>query len=307
MSLLREIQNELARSDADVVAVLRKCKILAARLKSAEFAKWVDWEIGGYPEDQALPEYRKLRITYFANFMNIAWKVNRAPVPIQLLPEKIQDGLREVEFRDGIAKVASFARATGTLAVEQPALPFVLQGEMYPDMECHRVWGETSPTEFEQVLSAVTSRILDFVLKLEAENPEAGEAPPNAEPVPREKLAPLVQNIFYGNVGNIAQNSDKFTQNSSVGISPTELLRFVTEFTNHLSELGLDQRQRQRAEAQIAALKAESASEPDSAIVKQAALTLRNITEGTIAGLVTAAVQPTVWTWIHQMLKALSQ
>ena len=60
MSLLREIQNELARSGADVTAVLRKCKILAARLGSAEFAKWVDFHLGGYPEDQPIPEYRQL-------------------------------------------------------------------------------------------------------------------------------------------------------------------------------------------------------------------------------------------------------
>ena len=150
-----------------MTAVLRKCKILAARLKSAEFAKWVDWELDGYPKDQPLPEYRQLTITYFANFVSSGWRVPRAAVPIQVVPEKFRDGFRHIEFRDGIAKVASFARATGTLAVERPELIFALQGKMYPEMECHRVWGETSPTEFEQVLSALTSRMLDFCLKLE--------------------------------------------------------------------------------------------------------------------------------------------
>jgi hypothetical protein len=115
-----------------------------------------------------------------------------------------------------------------------------------------------------------------------------------------------VQNVFYGPVGNIAQNSENFTQNASM-VSADQLLRFVAEFTNHLNELGLDHRQRQRAEAQLTALKAESASEPDSAIVKQTAVTLRSITEGAIGSLLAAAVQPTVWNWIHETLKALSK
>jgi hypothetical protein len=57
MSLLREISN-LASDDCDVTTLLRKCKILASRLSSKEFAQWVGCELNGYPESEALPEYR---------------------------------------------------------------------------------------------------------------------------------------------------------------------------------------------------------------------------------------------------------
>jgi hypothetical protein len=57
MSLLREIQNDLSSSGSDVPTVLRKCKILAARLGSNELASWVDFELNGYPESQPIPEY----------------------------------------------------------------------------------------------------------------------------------------------------------------------------------------------------------------------------------------------------------
>jgi hypothetical protein len=307
MSLLREIQTELALSNVDVTVVLRKCKTLAARLKSAELAKWVDWELGGYPKDEQIPEYRQLLIAYYATFVNAAWRVDRAAVPLQVVPETYRDAFQYVKFRDGIAKAASFARASGTLAIDRPELIYALQGEIYPDMECIRVWGETSPSEFQQLLSAVTSRLLDFSLKLEEENPSAGEAAPNSEPVPREKLVTLVHNTFYGDVGAIAQNSEGFNQTVNLGVSPQEFLRFVTQFTNHLNELNLDERQKRRAEAQLAALRAESSSEPDAAIVKQAGRSLRSITEGAIGSLIATAVQPSVWLWIHETLKALSK
>ena len=71
MSLLREIQNDLARTDADAVSVLRKCKILAARLNSPELTRWVDCELDGFPDTQPVPEYRKLAITYYLYLRSI--------------------------------------------------------------------------------------------------------------------------------------------------------------------------------------------------------------------------------------------
>ena len=98
-------------------------------------------------------------------------------------------------------------------------------------------------------------------------------------------------------------DSDTITQ--TTGIQPGELARFVTEIANHLDELNLDARQKQRAETQIATLKAELSGDPDPVIVKQAGRTLRNITEGAIGSLLATAAQPSVWQWIHQALQNL--
>jgi hypothetical protein len=63
LSLLREIQ-DLATTDGDLANLLRKCKILAARLGSEQFSGWVDYELDDYPEGQIpsfqpRPRYRK--------------------------------------------------------------------------------------------------------------------------------------------------------------------------------------------------------------------------------------------------------
>lgn len=193
-------------------------------------------------------------------------------------------------------------RAKEGAIVHKPDLIYALQGKIYPDMSCQAVWGEIANIEFEQLVSGVKNRILDFSLKIEAENPEAGEALPNTQPVPREKLRPLVQNTFYGPVANVAQNSEHFSQAASIGLQPQDLTRLVEELTNHLDELNLDAHQKKRAEAQIATLRAQLTDEPDSVIVMQAGRTLRNITEGAIGSLLAAAAQPAVWQWIHQTL-----
>jgi hypothetical protein len=117
-----------------------------------------------------------------------------------------------------------------------------------------------------------------------------------------KKSHPPVHNVFYGAVGNLAQNSEHFSQSATVEISPQELAKLVSDLTAHLDELNLDTRQRQRAEVQIATLKTELCADPDPAIVSQAGRTLRNITEGAIGSLLAAAAQPGVWHWIHQTL-----
>ena len=218
MSLLREIQNDLVSEGGDVTAVLRKCKILASRLGSDEFAQWVDGELNGYSPSQPTPPYRRLAIQYYASFTNPVWQATRQPVPLQLVPKEHRGSFESIEFREGIAKADSFVRAGKGALIERPELIFVLQGKMYPRWIVRQLGPRFLLSNSSSLLAAVKSRVLDFVLKIETENPNAGEAQPNSQPVPTEKLRPLVQNVFYAPVGNIAQNSDNLSQTANIGI-----------------------------------------------------------------------------------------
>jgi hypothetical protein len=93
---------------------------------------------------------------------------------------------------------------------------------------------------------------------------------------------------------------------NSITLPQADIARLVSDFTKHLDELSLDARQKQRAEAQLAALRAELSGEPDPTIVRQAVRTLRGVTEGAIGSLVATAAQPAVWHWVQQALRALS-
>jgi len=106
------------------------------------------------------------------------------------------------------------------------------------------------------------------------------------------------------NQSSNVQIGDSNTQDVNVRINAHDLARLVTDLTKHLGELNLDPHQKQRVEAQVAALNVELAGEePDLAIVSQVGRTLRSITEGAISSLLaTAATQPTVWQWIHHTL-----
>lgn len=59
MTLLREIQAAATEADVPLPTVLRKCKVLASRLRHEPLKEWTDRELNGYPSLNALPDYRQ--------------------------------------------------------------------------------------------------------------------------------------------------------------------------------------------------------------------------------------------------------
>ncbi len=55
MSLLRDIQNSAIDANEPIGALLRKCKVLAVQLGSAEFKDWVENELNGYVSKGSIP------------------------------------------------------------------------------------------------------------------------------------------------------------------------------------------------------------------------------------------------------------
>ncbi|WP_019937826.1 hypothetical protein [Bordetella sp. FB-8] len=85
------------------------------------------------------------------------------------------------------------------------------------------------------------------------------------------------------------------------GPSTDELQQLVDLMKAHLAELQLPALDERKAKAQLATIEAQLLDEPNPSIVKEAGHTLRNITEGTIAGLLANAA-PSVWPIVHGLL-----
>lgn len=106
--------------------------------------------------------------------------------------------------------------------------------------------------------------------------------------------------IQQGGAHAIMTQTVNYTQEES-----DSLRRLVEIFEKHIEDLSLDAQLKRKAMAQVATIKAQLEDEPDPIIIKQAIFSLRNITEGVIAGLITAAMQPTVWHWVQTFWTSL--
>lgn len=86
-----------------------------------------------------------------------------------------------------------------------------------------------------------------------------------------------------------------------------ESLRHLVELLDgHLSQLNLSVSDERKAKSQLETIKAQLLDKPNPSIVKEAAKTLKNITEGAIGSLIASAIQPTVWVTVLNLLNHFS-
>lgn len=92
------------------------------------------------------------------------------------------------------------------------------------------------------------------------------------------------------------------TTTYNIPLNNDELNHLVELLSSHLSELKLSILDENKAKAQLETIRAQLLDEPNPSIVKEAAKTLRNITEGAIGSLIASSVQPTIWTTVKSIL-----
>lgn len=242
MSLLQEIQSDAVDANVDISVVLRKCKVLAARLGNEEFKLWVERELNGYTSKEDLPEYRILRVESHGNFIGIAWKANDVPIAPSIIPEEYRDIVTMVYFMDAISYYQSLLQTTdkkdsgNILSNPWPAdLVRLVGSEIYENMHCVNAWKVVPKSSVAALLDTVRNRVLSFVLEIEAEAPDAGEAPPNTKPIPDERINQVFNTYIQGNVTSLTAGSQITTQTIEITVVQNDL----DSLKQYLASLGI--------------------------------------------------------------------
>ncbi|MCH7613000.1 MAG: hypothetical protein IIB45_06525 [Candidatus Marinimicrobia bacterium] len=106
MTLLDDIQNEAIDASNDLGTLLRKCKVLAARLGSQPLEDWLLWESNGYPDGVEVPNYRiwplELKGHFFGSF---GAEMSDVPIPLAVLSDKVRESYQNWECRQSIASI----------------------------------------------------------------------------------------------------------------------------------------------------------------------------------------------------------
>lgn len=230
MSLLREIQADAIDAKVDISVVLRKCKVLAARLGNKDFKLWVERELNGYTSREDLPEYRILKVESHGNFLGIAWKASAVPIPPSSIPEEYRDIVTMVYFMDAISYYQSLLQTTDKkgsgdiLSNPWPAdLVRLVGSKIYENMNCVNAWKVVPKSSVAALLDTVRNRVLSFVLEIEAEAPDAGEAPPDARPIPEERVTQVFQTNVMGNVASLITGSQIITHSTEITVTQNDL------------------------------------------------------------------------------------
>ena len=242
MSLLREIQDAAIDANVDISVVLRKCKVLAARLGNEEFKLWVERELNGYTSKEDVPDYRILKHMesrgHFEGFFGSS--ANNVPIAPSIIPEKYRDIVTTAYFMDPISYYQSLIidKGSGTDILSEPwpaDLIRLVSSKIYRNMNCISAWKVISKGTIAALLDTVRNRVLSFVLEIEAEAPGAGEAPPDTKPISEERIAQVFQTVVMGNVTNLAAGNRAIAQSTEITVVQNDL----ESLKQDLSSLGI--------------------------------------------------------------------
>lgn len=124
-----------------------------------------------------------------------------------------------LNLRDPIASLeALVTKAAGSSAREpwNPDLVAFVGQDIYEGMNCMQAWKVIPVSIVISAIDAVRNKVLNFVLEIETEAPDAGEAEINSDPVPQEKIHQIFHTHIHGDVQNVATGSTDFKQKAVI-------------------------------------------------------------------------------------------
>jgi hypothetical protein len=229
MSLLREIQSAAIDSNVPLTTLLRKCKVLAARLGNEEFKTWIDYELNGYESKDNLPEYRVLNVNSKGHFSGpFQSGLRNADIPMTCMPEELRESLSHTYLMQPVAALEDIINRGDGGVLHEPWNPDIVAHfgqDIYQNMNCVQAWKLIPKGAVVAAVDTVRTRVLNFVLDIEAEAPEAGEAPLNSNPVPQDRVQHIFNTNIYGDVQNLANASPGAQQTATYNTQNPDLFR----------------------------------------------------------------------------------
>ncbi|MBN1611754.1 MAG: hypothetical protein JW940_34290 [Polyangiaceae bacterium] len=273
MSLLRDIQDAAVDSSVDLADLLRKCKVLAARLKHQEFAAWVSKELNGYDDINSVPAYRRLRTFSRGNFVGpMGAAIRDAGIPQGCLPEGVRTIAGGQVFSASVSTLAAtiVGQEKDSLCIAWPPDVVAYVQHKTPIFEGYALaeaWRVVPASLTKGVLDIVRTKVLDFALAIEGQNPDAGEAAVNEPaPIPHEE----VTNIFnvtiqgggqaiLGSQGNASLSVGSITLSPAIPVEQREEVQKLLDQLRLQADAVEDTSDKQEAKAALAGVGAQLA------------------------------------------------
>lgn len=212
MSLLEEIQNDAISSASDLGALLRKCKLLAARLGSQPLEEWLVWESNGYPNEIEVPDYRIWSLKVRGNFSGpFGSGITNADIPLSCLSQEARENYRNYKCRQSIASLEQLLQGSeqSVLRVNTGDLALALGENVFENQNCLQAWAEISVSHIYELFNNVRNRILDFSLAVWKEDPTAGESKTGTrEILEASRVTQIFNTTVYGGSTNLLGNAE---------------------------------------------------------------------------------------------------
>ena len=177
VNLLHSIQKSIVVEQNRIAPILLQLRILATKIGSEHLEDWIKFESEGYPDNVKVPNYRKISISYLADFTGpFHAQIKNAPIPPYLI-EKFAG--KEWIIRDYKESISTMEHLISTcpdqVYIDASNLILLLRNKIYQHHNCVSVRGRIPIPFFIEIQNTVRNRILEFVIQLEKSIPTVAD------------------------------------------------------------------------------------------------------------------------------------
>jgi hypothetical protein len=222
MSLLHDMQAAAINPETSVTDLLRMCMILASRLENKELLKWVNQELNGYEPLTDLPSYRIVKCGSFGNFANGHAVWSNLQISAFGVPNDFHSYIDTMYFRQGLEALTymvEHAKKDSIKFAWDKEVAFVVGKCNYPNWQCLDAYRLVSVGVIAAIIDTIKTRILDFVLEIEKEDPNIGEPLSKIPLISKEQVTNIFhQKIMINSVGSFEQGGSKMSEGTTFNV-----------------------------------------------------------------------------------------
>jgi AbiTii len=214
--LLDQICEGAVDAGTDIGEVLRRALVLAHRLGLNDLRLWVERELNGYSLEDELPAYRIVHVNSVGFFSGpFGARMENIGIPLGNLPDDVQEALGTVKLTQPAAVYFKIAKETktGILTYDWPPdVVALLANRFYDGYYCLKASRHVPTSVVVGLVETVRSRLLGFVIELQKESPEAGEAVGPLPAAEQARVQTIFQTHILGTVANLSVGGTNFEQ-----------------------------------------------------------------------------------------------
>jgi hypothetical protein len=172
MKLIEEIIDLLSSKEPNLTTALMKTKVLLHKLGEKKLVDWVNSELNGYSDLENIPDYRVLRVVIKGNVSNGFSRYTNHALPLLHLDADLRKHFETHYLKQSVAAIEGYADKD-ELAISIPLefCQFISMG-LDGGFQVESAWGKCAAGAMKQVLTEVSSRLLDFLLELSEKFPD---------------------------------------------------------------------------------------------------------------------------------------
>lgn len=198
-SIVLELQQEVLKTECDILNALRKAHLIASKLKLHEFDTWIMHELNGYPDDGKtnVPEYRKVKGSLMAMNPYCGW------IPVKIADSNIETQICEHYLWHSLSDIIELYKTSNMkFKIEFPGefVDFLEKNSTVPfptNYELH-----VGTHQLKTIVDKVANCLLEWTIKLEGEGILGEDMRFSQEESVMARKVPQTINNYFGAVFN---------------------------------------------------------------------------------------------------------